>query len=559
MDVATGLPHVAYFCMEFGLHHELAIYAGGLGILAGDVMKAAHDLHMPVVGVGILWQEGYTAQYISSQGEPYDTYPPFSTKKLEETGVLVQVRVGKEDVPCRVWRAMGYGNAPLYLLDANVPGSPHGWITRRLYGGTEVDRVAQEIVLGIAGVRALRKLSIPVDVYHFNEGHAVLAGIELMRERMERGVPFEAALRATRTHVVFTTHTPVLAGNESHSHTLLKDLGAYNGLTYPQMAHIGGDPFGMTVAGLRLAQIANGVSKLHGVTAREMWDDIDRAAPILAITNGVHESTWQDPSIRAAFTAGTDLWAPHTAAKEELLREVARRSGARLHPQSLLIGFARRAAPYKRSDLILRRPSVIEPLLKSGEVSLIFSGKAHPHDLTGKQIVANMASAARRYPDSVAFVENYDMHIAKLMIRGCDVWLNNPRRPLEASGTSGMKAAMNGVLNLSVLDGWWPEGCHHGVNGWQFGSGYQGPDQNERDLVDLYETLIEEVLPAFHERGTWVGMMRASIGMAQDRFSASRMLLEYLNLMYAPLFAIQESEERLLAHTASATPTHVGS
>lgn len=552
MDVVTGLPHVAYFCMEFGLHEELAIYAGGLGILAGDIMKAAHDLKMPMVGVGILWQEGYTAQYIGSDGEPYDTYPPFDKGKLSDTGVVVSVRIGKDNVPCRVWSVTSYGNVPVYLLDTNVPSSPHGWITRRLYGGSEVDRVAQEIVLGIGGVRALRKLGIPVDIYHFNEGHAVLAGIELIRERMERGMSFETALRAVRTHVVFTTHTPVLAGNESHSHGLLKDLGAYNGLTYDQMTHIGGDPFGMTVAGLRLAQVANGVSKLHGVTAREMWDDVDRCAPILAITNGVHEGTWQDEDVCAAVEQGSDLWGPHATAKARLLTEVAKRTGVHLSLGSMVIGFARRAAPYKRSDLILQRPTVIEPLLASGEVSLIFSGKAHPHDCTGKQIVAHMAAAARRYQGSVAFIQNYDMHIAKLMVSGCDVWLNNPRRPLEASGTSGMKAAMNGVLNLSVLDGWWPEGCHHGINGWQFGSGYQGPDQNKRDLVSLYEVLIDEVLPAFHDREAWVNMMRESILMAVNRFSASRMVAEYLNLMYMPLFAIQESEEILLARLGAA-------
>lgn len=553
MDKWTGMPQVAYFCMEFGLHEELAIYAGGLGILAGDVLKSAHDINLPLVGIGILWQEGYTAQYINDEGLPYDTYPPFQTGALEDTGLVITVQVGRDEVPVRIWRTTAYSNAPLYLLDTNLPGSPHNWITKRLYGGSEVDRVAQEIVLGIGGVRALRKLNIPVDIYHFNEGHAVLAGLELIRERMEKGESFEEALRKVRPHIVFTTHTPVLAGNESHGISFLQDIAASNGFTYEQLRYIGDDPFGMTVAGLRLAQMANGVSKLHGVTAREMWADIEPRAPIVSITNGVHTPTWQDRRIRTAMEQGRDLFGPHAAAKGELLSYIADRTGQHLRPDSLLIGFARRAAPYKRSDFIFRRPDVIEPLLDSGQISLVFSGKAHPHDHTGKEIVANMAAAARQYPKSVVYLQNYDMGIARMMVRGCDIWLNNPRRPLEASGTSGMKAALNGVLNLSILDGWWPEGCQHGVNGWQFGNGYQGPDQNEYDLVALYEVLIKEVLPAFHNKDRWMQMMRASIEMAEHRFSATRMMIEYLNLMYMPLWAIQASEEQRMAAFARAT------
>jgi starch phosphorylase len=295
--------------------------------------------------------------------------------------------------------------------------------------------------------------------------------------------------------------------------------------------------------------MANGVSKLHGVTAREMWADVDPRAPIISITNGVHVGTWQDRRIRTAVEQGRELWSAHAAAKGELLAYVSERTGQRLRPDTLLIGFARRAAPYKRGDFIFRRPDVIEPLLKSGEVTLIFSGKAHPHDHTGKEIVSNMAAAAQKYPGSVVYLQNYDMGIARMMVRGCDIWLNNPRRQLEASGTSGMKAALNGVLNLSILDGWWPEGCHHGVTGWQFGSGYQGPDQNDHDLIALYEVLLKAVLPAFHDREKWVQMMRASIDMAQHRFTASRMMIEYLNLMYMPLWAIQDSEEMRYSFT----------
>ncbi|MGE5578323.1 MAG: alpha-glucan family phosphorylase [Syntrophothermus sp.] len=532
---ARNLPRVAYFCMEYGLHEEFKIYSGGLGILAGDHLKTAGEMGLPLVGIGILWRQGYTKQLIGQDGRPYDIFEDSHYDFLKDTGVTVKVHIRGRDVTVKVWRVDKYGNAPLYLLDTNLPGNEEWWITDRLYGGSGDDRIAQEIVLGIGGVRALRALGIEVDVYHFNEGHAALAGIELIREKMAQGASFEEAWAATRQEIVFTTHTPVLAGNESHHHGALTYVGAYNGLNYHQMARIGGDPFGMTVAGLRLSRNANAVAQLHGETARKMWKDVWGAAPITAITNGVYPGTWQDARIREAYERGADLWEPHMAAKRELIAEVEARTGVKLNADALLIGFARRAAPYKRSDLIFRRPEVIAPLLESGRIQLIFSGKAHPQDGFGKDIVANMVAMARRYPNSVVFLENYDMKIGRLLTRGCDVWLNNPQRPLEASGTSGMKAAMNGVLNLSVLDGWWPEGCQHGINGWQIGDAYEGPGQDDHDLNSLYGALLTEVVPTYYEnRGKWLQMMRASIDMAHWKFSSQRMLGEYYSRLYAP-------------------------
>lgn len=532
---STNLPRVAYFCMEYGLHEEFKIYAGGLGILAGDHLKTAGDLNLPLVGIGLLWRQGYTMQLIGEDGRPYDAYPNYIYDFLKDTGVTVKVRIRGRQVACKVWLVDKYGNAPLYLLDTNLPENADRWITGQLYGWFGEERIAQEMVLGIGGVRALRALGIQVDVYHFNEGHAVMAGIELIREKMDDlGMSFEEAWEATRKEIVFTTHTPVKEGNEAHDHELLQYMGACNGLTHGQMLQLGGDPFNMTVAGLRLARIANGVAELHGVTARKMWKDVTGAAPIISITNAVHTRTWQDNRVRDAYLSGRDLWAPHMEAKRELLDEVQIRTGVRLNEESLLIGFGRRAAPYKRSDFIFRDPEVIEPLLKSGRIQIIFSGKAHPQDDTGKAIVTNLVAMARRYPNSVVFLENYDMKIGRLLTRGCDVWLNNPRRPMEASGTSGMKAAMNGVLNLSILDGWWPEGCVHGVNGWQIGDAYEGPDQDERDLKSLYRVLLEEVVPTFYENRTkWVQMMKASIDMSHQQFAGERMLEEYYRLMYA--------------------------
>jgi starch phosphorylase len=277
-----------------------------------------------------------------------------------------------------------------------------------------------------------------------------------------------------RRQVVFTTHTPVAAGNETHRLELIAPLAEELGLPIERVVEIGGDPFGMTVAGLRLSWITSAVAQLHGETARAMWRDVSGAAPIVAVTNGVHPPTWQDERLRVGYARGT-LWEAHQQAKRELLGLIRERTGATLHEDRLLVGFARRAAAYKRADLVLRDAAWLAPLLTSRRLQLVFAGKAHPHDGEGKKIIAALLAMARQHPESIVFLQNYDMSVARRLVRGCDVWLNTPRRPMEASGTSGMKAAMNGVLNLSVLDGWWPEGCVHGVNGWQIGDGFRGP------------------------------------------------------------------------------------
>lgn len=535
-------PRVAYFCMEYGLNEELKTYAGGLGILAGDYLKSACELGLPVVGIGILWRQGYTQQMIGQDGRPFDAYPCYSYDFLRDTEKTVSVRIRGRNVKCKIWMVDKYRNAPLYLLDTNVPENEDKWITGQLYGGFGEDRIAQEIVLGVGGVRALRALGIDVDVYHFNEGHAVFAGIELIREKMaQMGLSFDDAMALTRHEVVFTTHTPIKEGNEVHRHNILGYMGAYNGLSQGQMVKIGGEPFNMTVAGLRLSRIASAVAKLHGVTSNRMWEDVSGRAPIISITNGVHPGTWQDKAVQRAYETGGDLWDAHMHAKSSLLSEIRARCGATLNPDKILIGFARRAAPYKRSDLIFRKLDVIEPYLRNGDIQLVFSGKAHPLDDSGKNIVANLVEMMKQYPQSVVFVPNYDMEVGRLLTSGCDVWLNNPRRPNEASGTSGMKAAMNGVLNFSTLDGWWPEACDHRVNGWQFGDGYEGPDQDSHDLDALYETLFSEVLPTYYENGAkWVRMMRESISGTQEEFSSDRMVEEYYSRLYIPTVASKQ-------------------
>ena len=525
-------PSVAYFSMEYGLHEEFHSYAGGLGVLAGDFMKSAGDLGLPVVGIGLRWAEGYTVQRIGPDGYPRDEWQPRPADFLADTGARVRVRIAAREVECRIWRVGRYAIAPLYLLEPTDPRD--AWITRRLYDTRPDARLAQEMLLGIGGVRALRALHLPVGLFHFNEGHAVFAGLELIAEQMEAGTDFHEAWARARRSIVFTTHTPVPAGNEVHAIADLRRLGASCELVRGELAEIGGDPFNMTVAGLRLARLANAVAKLHGETARTMWAHVEDAAPIISITNGVHVSTWQDSRVTAS--AGEPaLHSARRAMKDELLAEIHRRSGTRLAPDALTIGFARRAATYKRPDLILRDPERLALLLRGRRVQLVFAGKAHPADAEGKAVIAHLVAMAQRWPGSIAFLENYDMGLGRLLTRGCDVWLNTPRRPMEASGTSGMKSALNGGLNLSVLDGWWPEGCEHGVTGWAIGDGTDaGPAQDARDLAALHETIETEVLPAFATPDRWTRMMQAAIEMATERFSSDRMVREYFDRLYTP-------------------------
>lgn len=530
------LPTVAYFSMEYGLHSDFKMYAGGLGILAGDYIKGAKDIEAPIIAIGIKWKQGYTDQRIDEHGKPYDTYHNYVYDFLEDTGVKVAVKVRNTDVICKVWKTEHFGNNPLYLLDTDIPENGDAWITGQLYGWFGEERIAQEIVLGIGGVKAMRALQIPIDVYHFNEGHAALAATELIREKMCAGRTFEEAWTATREEVVFTTHTPIKEGNETHPLDRLEYMTAFNGLTRDQMERIGDSPFNMTVAGLRLSRISNGVAALHADTSNKMWKEVAGRSEIIGITNAIHTPTWVDERMTDAYENDGDLWETHMEIKRELIAFIQERSGIALNEDNLLIGFSRRAAPYKRSDLIFSQPEIIEPYLESGKVQIVFSGKAHPLDDTGKKIVSNLVSMMKKYPKSVIFLENYDMTIGAQLTRGSDIWLNNPRRPLEASGTSGMKAAMNGVLNCSILDGWWPEACIDGENGWQIGDGFETTDfavLDQHDSDALYDTLLNRVLPTYYEnRAKWVEMMRKSIETTREAFATKRMLEEYYNKMY---------------------------
>jgi starch phosphorylase len=529
-------PHTAYFCMEYGLDENMRIYAGGLGILAGDILKAAKEFSYPVTGIGLMWHKGYSKQVINEHGRPEDHHPVNKEiyEHAEDTGETVSVKIKDQDVKLKIWKLDKFNNATLYLLDSNLPENrKYQNITDGLYDGFNEKRIAQEIVLGIGGVKAIRKLGLNIDIYHFNEGHAVLAGTELIREKMKNGMKFKEAWAEVKDDIVFTTHTPVKEGNEAHSLDSLKKMGAFNSLTRKQMKELGDSPFSMTVAGLRLSRISNGVAKLHGQTSREMWKDVKGKSPIISITNGVHRNTWVDKRIIDNMDDQEKIYTVHKEMKQELVDFIKKTNGAQLDPDKLIVGFARRATAYKRPNLIFQKSDVIDPYLECGEIQLVFSGKAHPTDDNGKDIVANIVKKAKQFPNSVVFLEDYNMEIARYMTRGVDIWLNNPRKPLEASGTSGMKAAMNGGLNLSILDGWWVEGCEHGINGWQFGDGYVGEGQDESDLYALYRVLFNEVIPTFYgNKDRWKDMMKESIDTSYERFSAKRMVERYYAEMY---------------------------
>jgi starch phosphorylase len=535
---SPSLPRVAYFCMEYALHSDFKMYAGGLGILAGDYLKGARDHKFPIVGIGIKWKQGYSDQQITPEGKVLDTYPIYQYPFLKDTGVTVSVTIRKREVKCMVWLCDKFRNAPLYLLDTDVPGNEDSWISGQLYGWFGEERIAQEMVLGIGGVRALRALKIPVDVYHFNEGHALFAGFELVREKVKSGKSFEAALAASRQQIVFTTHTPVVQGNESHYLDRLMYMGADNGVfNKQQLKQLGGSPFNMTVGALRLSRKSNAVAQLHAVTANKMWENVKGRAEIVGITNAIHLPTWVDNRIiRASKNPTNEIWRLHQENKKQLLRNIYERTGVRLKQDALLIGFSRRAVPYKRSDFIFSDRSKVDNLFKGGKLQIVFSGKSHPLDDGGKQIVANIVALTKKYPKSVVFLENYDMNIGSMLVRGTDVWLNNPRRPQEASGTSGMKAAMNGVLNLSILDGWWPEACQHGRNGWQIGDGYENKSEKKLDAHDqkaLYKVLLNEVLPTYYDdKSQWIDMMKQSVLTTQKAFAVKRMLEEYYEKLY---------------------------
>jgi starch phosphorylase len=609
--VLGGRP-VAYFSAEFGIHESMPIYSGGLGVLSGDHIKSASGLGVPLVAIGLFYDQGYFRQQLDDEGYQAEEYVDTKVENLPMEPALapdgapitvcVDTRNGK--LHAKVWQ-LKVGRVMLYLLDCDVEGnSPEDReLTSRLYGGDERIRIRQELMLGVGGVKALRALGIYPSVYHLNEGHSGFAPLEVIRERMhDDGVSFDDALREVAQHTVFTTHTPVPAGHDRFDGGLIEEhLGPLRdqlGISYQQLMGLGrvepqneGEPFCMTVIGLKLSRRANAVSSLHGYVTRRMWAHlwpwrVEEEIPIGHITNGVHIPSWLAQQMTALYDRHFpakwmyrmgeadvwqhihdidpgELWETHHTLKNLLLAFVRRRVSRQcrrrgesddivessrnlLDPNILTIGFGRRFATYKRATLIMSDQDRLSDLLNDKErpIQLVFAGKAHPKDEPGKQFIKQVANARKnpKFNNRIVYIEDYDINVCRHLIQGVDVWLNNPRMPLEASGTSGQKAVLNGALNLSILDGWWAE-AWSGNNGFAIGNGTSHVSDeitDRRDAESLYKTIEEQIIPIYYDRDVdglphqWIKYMMNSISQLAWRFSSHRMVMDYTMKSYIP-------------------------
>jgi starch phosphorylase len=606
-----GSKPVVYFSAEFGIHESVPIYSGGLGVLAGDHIKSASGLGIPLIAVGLFYDQGYFRQQLDIDGYQHEEYLQSRVEALpiepaldtDGKPVTVQVDTRGGAIHAKVWK-MAVGRVSLFLLDTDVEGnSPEDReLTSRLYGGDTRTRIRQEIILGIGGVKAIRAMGIVPGVYHLNEGHSAFATLEAVRGRMERdGYPFDDAVRKVARQTVFTTHTPVPAGHDRFDNHLIEEhLGPTRdalGISHDQLMGLGrvephnpGETFCMTVLGLKMSRRANAVSALHGHVSRKMWANlwpwrIEEEVPIGHITNGVHVPSWLSWQMLQLYDRifphnwfrrmgepdvwqkihecdPGELWETHYALKN-LLQFVRRRLSRQcrrrgecdeavemaqtvLDPNILTIGFARRFATYKRADLVLQDLDRLHALIANPDrpIQIIFAGKAHPADEPGKGLIRKIANLRNdpRFAGRVVFVEDYDINVCRHLIQGVDVWLNNPRRPLEASGTSGQKVVLNGGLNCSILDGWWAE-AFDGRNGFAIGRGethHVAEITDRRDCEALFEVLENEVVPLFYERDsdglprTWIKMMMNSISSLAWRFSSHRMVMDYARACYVP-------------------------
>ena len=608
-------PVIAYFSAEFGIHECLPIYAGGLGGLAGDHLKSASDLGVPMVGVGLLYQKGYFRQYLNIDGWQQELYiennfsgmPIELVRQQDGQPLTITVEYPTGPVAAQIW-SVSIGRVKLYLLDTNLPqnSATDRMITATLYGGDREMRIRQEIVLGIGGLRALTAMGIEPAVCHMNEGHSAFMALERIRMlTSEKKMTFEEALEAARAGSIFTIHTPVKAGLDEFVPDLVEkyfaDYVTKLGIDIGRLLSFGkmmpddqNESFKMPVLAIKLSSYMNGVSKLHGSVSRKMWADLWPAVPVeqvpvISITNGAHIKSWLSDDMNALYgryfgphwadsimdsklweninhIPDEEIWRAHQRCKENLISFARNRLKAQmkrrgtyhtelnwaeevLDPEALTIGFARRFASYKRGNLLLKDPERLVGLLRNPEqpMQLIFSGKAHPRDNEGKEIIRSIIHFATRYDvrRRIVFLEDYDINVARFLVRGVDVWLNNPRRPMEASGTSGMKAAINGALNISTLDGWWCEG-YIPEGGWVIGAGESYDDLAYQDMVEsqaIYNILENEVIPLFYTRSAdnipraWIHRVKNSLRWITQRFNTHRMVAEYTRRFYNPAAA----------------------
>lgn len=531
-----ALPNVAYFSMEIAIDQSLATYSGGLGFLAGSHMQSAGYLQMPMVGVTMLWSYGYYDQRIDENGNVEVAYIRKHYDFLTDINVCTTVKVFGEDVTVKAYRVEGelFGTCPIYLLTTDIEGNSE-WarkITHKLYDGDEKIRVAQETVLGIGGIRILQTVGYNFDVVHMNEGHALPAAFELLRQ-------YNGNLKAVRQKTVFTTHTPVPAGNEVHWVDTLLEAGFFSGCSRETAVQLGGENFSLTVAALRMSRIANAVSQLHGLVANKMWEWVKDRCPIKAITNAVNLHYWQDPRIANAKTPEELLEAKHDM-KKDLFQYISDTQGKRFDPNVLTITWARRFADYKRAWLILMDEDRIGKLLNENKVQLIFAGKFHPDDAMGKETFNNILRKSYNMKN-VVVLPGYELALSAKLKKGSDIWLNTPTRPLEASGTSGMSANMNGAVHFSIYDGWAVEGTFPGINGYTVE--YPGLDDDipwqERHWKDhrfIMNTLENEIIPTYYDnKMEWARLMRQAMRTAEGYFNSDRMVIEYYNRLYKPI------------------------
>ncbi|MBY0450043.1 MAG: alpha-glucan family phosphorylase [Cyanobacteria bacterium] len=530
-----SLPMVAYFSMEMAIDQSLYTYAGGLGYLAGSHMHSAGYLDLPLVGVTMLWSYGYGIQTINSTTNTVElSYEKQQFPNLQDPGISAEITIFGQKVIVKAFHLPRsiFGTAPIYFLTTDIPENPPEIreYSGKLYDGTEKTRIAQEIILGIGGLQILRKAGIPIQVVHLNEGHALPAAFQLLAD-------FGGDLNKVKEHLVFTTHTPVAAGNEAHSAHLLADAGFFAGTSVEQAIQLGGDDFSLTVAALRMSRIANGVSQLHGQVANNMWSWVQGRCPIVAITNAVDLRQWQDPRIKAAGQDSQALSTLKKTMKQELFDQVKQRIGLQLNPDVLTLVWARRFTEYKRAWLIFQDEARLRKLLENNKIQLLFSGKFHPEDTAGKNMFNKVIEYAEQFPN-VGILTGYDLSLSGYLKRGADIWLNTPLRPMEASGTSGMSANMNGALHFSTYDGWAVEGTFHGINGFiineNSGDDYLPVEERHRqDYESMMSQLEDIIIPAYYgNTPQWTHWMREAIQTAEAYFHSDRMVIEYYNRLY---------------------------
>ena len=519
---------VAYFCMEFGLDPELHTYSGGLGILAGDIIKAAKDMNEDVIGIGILWSKGYVEQF-NTLNQVINKYYSHNYHFIKNKVGDFALELGNHSVMVDIYRTEEFGNAPLYLLDTNRPDNTREeqMLTSKLYTGSQKEYLLQQALLGKGGLKAQEIVGENPDIIHMNESDSVFAALETFKQNIEKTGDPDTGRKETKKNIRFTTHTPVEAGNPKFGHHLFEETGLRKMYTMIDLHELGGTPFDSTLACLRLAGKTNAVSERHRSKAREMWSDYSGTSEMIGLTNGVHLPSWQSIHVKEAETR-EEMWGAHMKEKEWLRKSFE----ADIDINKPLIGFARRFTEYKRPGLFFHDEERARKILE--KANIVFAGKAHIEDRQGQELVKKIYQKSLE-SDSVIWVENYDMNDASRLVKGCDVWLSCPVPPREACSTSTIKAASSGNLNLSIPDGWWWEAGEHGVNGWKFGSEKEktSEDRDRRDAEDLYRVLENEVIPTYYDdRDKWLEMMENSIETVRKKYTGQRMVEKYRKKMW---------------------------